>query len=68
MVDEERYCADILAQMASVQAALRASARELLENHLRHCARRAFERGHDESEPMIAEIIELVRRHGGETR
>ena len=64
MVEQERYCADILAQMASVQAALRASARELLENHLRHCAGRAFVRGPHESEAMIAEIMELVRRHG----
>jgi DNA-binding FrmR family transcriptional regulator len=64
MVEEERYCADILAQMASVQAALRASGRALLENHLRHCARHAFERGSPESDAMIAEIVELVRRHG----
>jgi DNA-binding FrmR family transcriptional regulator len=63
MVEQERYCADILAQMASVQAALRASARELLENHLRHCAGRAFEHGPAESEAMIAEILTLVRRH-----
>ncbi len=63
MVEQERYCADILAQIASVQEALRASARELLQNHLRHCARRAFGKGPAEADAMIAEIGELMRRH-----
>ena len=38
MVDEERYCADVLVQMSSVQEALRGVSRELLHNHLKHCA------------------------------
>ena len=63
MVEQERYCADILTQIASVQEALRASARELLQNHLRHCARRAFGKGPAEADAMIAEIGELMRRH-----
>src|SRR5689334_13318721 len=37
MVDEERYCADIMIQIASVQEALRAVGRELMRNHLKHC-------------------------------
>jgi CsoR family transcriptional regulator, copper-sensing transcriptional repressor len=41
MVAEERYCPEILTQMASVQEALRAVARGLMGNHLRHCVARA---------------------------
>lgn len=37
MVEEERYCADVLTQVSSVQEALRGVGKELLENHLRRC-------------------------------
>ena len=36
MVEEDRYCADILTQVSSVHEALRAVARELMRNHLKH--------------------------------
>ncbi|MBS1242154.1 MAG: hypothetical protein H6R40_1581, partial [Gemmatimonadetes bacterium] len=45
MVEEERYCADIITQVASVQEALRGTARALLQNHLRHCASAAIRSG-----------------------
>ena len=47
MVEEERYCADILTQISSVQEALRAVGRELMRNHLRHCATEAIRHGGD---------------------
>src|ERR1700734_4094137 len=46
MVEEDRYCADIITQVASVQEALKSVSRELVRNHLTHCARRAL-RGSD---------------------
>lgn len=65
MVDEDRYCADILMQIASVQEALRSVGRELMRNHLRHCAARAIRAGSDEeAEAMYNEILDLVYRHG----
>jgi DNA-binding FrmR family transcriptional regulator len=45
MVGEERYCADVLTQVASVQEALRGVSRSLLQNHLRHCATAAIRSG-----------------------
>ena len=42
MVDDERYCADILVQIAAVQESLRSVARLLLRNHLEHCATEAI--------------------------
>ena len=42
MVEEERYCADVLTQVQSVQEALRGVGRELLDNHLRHCTTAAL--------------------------
>lgn len=65
MVDEDRYCADILMQISSVQEALRAVGRELMRNHLRHCATAAIRAGsEEEAEAMYDEILELMFRHG----
>jgi DNA-binding FrmR family transcriptional regulator len=63
MVEEERYCADILTQMQSVQEALRGVGRELLENHLRHCTTTAL-RSNDpaRAEEMYQELLELAWR------
>jgi CsoR family transcriptional regulator, copper-sensing transcriptional repressor len=63
MVEEGRYCADILAQIASVQQALRGVGRELLRNHLQHCATRAIRAGGEEAEAMVEELLELMARH-----
>ncbi len=63
MVDDERYCADVMVQISSVQEALRAVSRELLRNHLTHCATRAFQAGEGQAEAMIDELVGLVFRH-----
>src|ERR1700745_199344 len=47
MVEEDRYCADILMQVTSAQEALRAVARALMRNHLTHCARHRAQLGHE---------------------
>lgn len=65
MVAEERYCADILVQVASVQEALRSVSRALMRNHLRHCAAEAIRKGTGaEAEAMYDELVELMDRHG----
>ena len=45
MVEEDRYCADILTQISSVHEALRGVSRELMRNHLKHCATGAIRTG-----------------------
>ena len=64
MVEEERYCADILTQISSVHEALRSVGRELVRNHLKHCAATAI-RGGDarEAEEMYDEIIQMMYKH-----
>jgi DNA-binding FrmR family transcriptional regulator len=63
MVDEERYCADVLAQVSSAQEALRGVSRSLLHNHLKHCASEAIRSEDPErSEAMYQELLELVFR------
>jgi|SRR5713101_5362336 len=64
MVDGDRYCADIIAQIASVQEALRGVAKNLMRNHLHHCAAKALEsRKPGESAAMYDELLEIIYKH-----
>jgi len=61
MVEEDRYCADVIVQIASVQEALRGVARNLMKNHMRHCAAKAIASGKkEEKEAMYAELLGLM--------
>ena len=63
MIEEDRYCSDILAQVSSVQEALRGVSQALLKNHLRHCAAAAF-KSEDGSmrEAISEELVELFAK------
>jgi DNA-binding FrmR family transcriptional regulator len=63
MVDEDRYCADILTQISSVQEALRGVGRELMRNHLKHCATGAIRTGGPQADKMYDEIVDLMYTH-----
>ena len=63
MVEEDRYCAEILTQISSVQEALRAVSRELMRNHLRHCATAAIRNNNQQAEEMYEEILDLMHRY-----
>ena len=60
MVADERYCPDILTQMAAVQEALRSVARGLMRNHLKHCVAQAH--GTQRADKIYEELLELVFR------
>jgi CsoR family transcriptional regulator, copper-sensing transcriptional repressor len=64
MVEEDRYCADILTQISSVQEALRGVGKELMRNHLKHCATAAIRSGEGDAESMYDELVEMMFRHG----
>jgi CsoR family transcriptional regulator, copper-sensing transcriptional repressor len=63
MVEEDRYCADILVQISSVHEALRAVGRELMRNHLKHCASTAIRTGEAEADSMYDELVDLMYKH-----
>jgi DNA-binding FrmR family transcriptional regulator len=65
MVEEDLYCADIMTQIASVQEALRSVGRELVRNHMKHCAAEAI-RSDDpkRAEAMYEELLDMVYRLG----
>jgi DNA-binding FrmR family transcriptional regulator len=63
MIEEDRYCADVLTQISSVHEALRGVGRELMRNHLRHCATGAIRAGGPEAESMYDELVDLMYKH-----
>jgi DNA-binding FrmR family transcriptional regulator len=62
MVEEGRYCADVLTQVGAVQEALRAVGRELMRNHLKHCAAEAIRAGGSRADDMYEELLDLAYR------
>ena len=63
MVEEDRYCPEVITQIASVQEALRGVGRQLLRNHLKHCATSAIKAGPAEADRTYDELLEMVYRH-----
>jgi DNA-binding FrmR family transcriptional regulator len=64
MIEQDRYCPDIIAQVASVQEALRGVARRLMRNHLQHCATSSLQSGTPEQrQATYDELLEIIYRH-----
>jgi DNA-binding FrmR family transcriptional regulator len=62
MVDEDRYCIDVLTQIAAVQAALDKVALGLLDGHVRHCVANSQGNLDDMTDEVMASIGRLMRR------
>ncbi len=62
MIQQDRYCADIIQQAAAVQESLRSVAKNLLKNHLRHCAADAMHEQGAKRDNMIEEVLALVAK------
>jgi DNA-binding FrmR family transcriptional regulator len=63
MVEEDRFCADILTQISSVHEALRGVGRELMRNHLKHCAASALRGTPEEADGMYDELVDMMYKH-----
>ena len=63
MIEEDRYCIDILTQIAAVKTALEQVGARLLEDHVTHCVRDALASGDEqEAEAKSAELLDAVQR------
>ena len=60
MVTEDRYCPEIMVQIASVHEALRSVGQELMRHHLRHCVTKAVQAGGAEAEATYDELLDLI--------
>ncbi len=64
MIEDERYCADVLIQISAIHESLRGVAQLLLRNHLQHCASDAIRSGDPERrEQMYDELTDLFYKH-----
>ena len=63
MVEEDQYCIDILTQVNSATAALRAVGMGLLDEHVRHCVKESIEQG--SGQEKVEELLAAVSRFAG---
>ena len=63
MVEEDRYCIDIVTQISAIRAALRRAEEEILREHVSHCVEHAIASGNKaEQRKKISEIINVLGR------
>ena len=63
MVDEDRYCIDVVTQIAAVRAALRRAEEEILKDHVAHCVEHAIRSGNRaDQRNKIAELMDVIGR------
>jgi DNA-binding FrmR family transcriptional regulator len=63
MIEEDRYCIDIVNQLSAVQAAARELSLQLLEGHVRHCVLDAANT--DDAEPKLQELVATLGKAMG---
>lgn len=63
MVEGDRYCVDVLTQIAATQSALRSVGKELLRHHLKHCVADAARLGEQEFNTASDELIEMLYKN-----
>lgn len=61
MIEDDKYCIDIITQVASVQAALEQVSLLLMENHMKGCLTEAVQQGNGDAK--ITEMMEVLRRY-----
>ena len=65
MVEEDRYCIDIVTQIEAVRAALARVESDLLRRHMQHCVHKAMtSKSASEQERVIEELVGVFRRQG----
>jgi DNA-binding FrmR family transcriptional regulator len=63
MVEEDRYCIDIVNQMMAARAALKSAEEEMLKVHVGHCVEHAITSGNtDDQRQKIAELMDILSR------
>ena len=63
MIDQDRYCVDILTQISSVHEALRGVGRLMMQNYLEHCASEGLEAGGERARQVRTEILDLMYKY-----
>jgi CsoR family transcriptional regulator, copper-sensing transcriptional repressor len=62
MIDDDRYCIDVLTQISSATRALQGVATTMLDDHVRHCVRDAVDAGADTADEKVDEALAVIHR------
>ncbi|ASX03465.1 transcriptional regulator [Mycobacterium avium subsp. hominissuis] len=62
MIDDDKYCIDVLTQISAASSGLRSVALNLLDDHLDHCVSQALAQGGDEADAKLAEASAAIAR------
>ncbi|MDR6287366.1 DNA-binding FrmR family transcriptional regulator [Methylopila jiangsuensis] len=66
MLEEDRYCIDVVTQISAVRAALKRVEEEILKDHVGHCVENAIQSGNkDEQRQKVAELVDVLGRVRG---
>lgn len=60
MIEEDRYCVDVLVQLSAIQAALKKVSMHMLEDHSKHCVADAIKNG--DGDEAISELMDIIGR------
>lgn len=61
MIEDERYCGDVLTQLAAAESAVRAVSRMVMQDHLKTCVVERIQQGDTE---VVDEVMDLLRKFG----
>ena len=59
MIEDDRYCGDILIQLSAVNSSIKSLSHKMLEKHMKSCVKNNIENGNDEA---LDEVLELIKR------
>ena len=59
MIEEDRYCGDVLIQLSAISSSIESLSLKILEKHLKHCVKNDVLEGHDEA---LDEFIDLIKK------
>jgi CsoR family transcriptional regulator, copper-sensing transcriptional repressor len=62
MVEEDRYCIDVLTQISSATRALQGVATSMLDDHVRHCVTDAIAAGPEAADEKVEEALDVIHR------
>ncbi|MDR6287003.1 DNA-binding FrmR family transcriptional regulator [Methylopila jiangsuensis] len=66
MLEEDRYCIDVVTQISAVRAALKRVEEEILKDHVGHCVENAIQSGDkDDQRQKVAELVDVLGRVRG---
>ena len=63
MLEEDRYCVDISKQILSAQALLKKANLRIIDQHIKHCVKEAFEQGESAGDQKVNEVIDLIDKY-----